>query len=219
VTEKHIQRTLPLGALLLAVAGGFLPWVYRDAVALQLTAPGLAEFVKFLPEVRRGELAIARLNFLLPLLAGTISLPLLAANRQLDYPRWAEWLLRLAVVPLALALLSPVWTPGVLVAAEFRLQTLAAVVCLALSLVAPWFGDVPLRWLAPVTGLLGLFGTGLAFQQFFLARPALADVYRSPVEPGWGAWLTWLAAAWLVVGTAAALFRPAATRQPRIRCD
>lgn len=206
--RERLARSLPLAAVVLAAAGAFWPWVYREAVALQLTAPGLAEFVKFLPEVRRGELAVSRLFFLLPLLAGTVVLPLLAVNRQVGYPRWLQWLLRLAVLPFALSLLSPVWTPAVLVSAEFRLQTLAAILCLGLGLVAPLLKNLPLRWLALAGAGLALLAVGLAFQQFFLARAALEDVYRSPIVPGWGAWLAWAGAGWLLLGAASA-FLPA----------
>lgn len=210
-----LQRSLPLAALLLAAAGGFLPWVYREAVALQLTAPGLAEFVKFLPEVRRGELALSRLAFLLPLFAGALSLPLLAVNRQLRYRRGWQWLLRLAVLPPALALLPPVWTPGILVAAEFRWQTLAAILCLGIGAVAPLLKNAPLRWLALASCLLALAGAGLAFQQFYRAQAALAEVYHSPVAPGWGAWLIWAGAGWLALGSLAAWLTP----RPPIRGD
>ena len=74
------------GLLLTGVGGAFAPWVWRGAVALQLTAPGLAEFIKFLAESRTLQLQAERLWFLLPLFTAMLALPLFAANRRLALP-------------------------------------------------------------------------------------------------------------------------------------
>jgi hypothetical protein len=175
---------------LAGLGGGFLPWIWRDPVALQLTAPGLAEFVKFLPEVRLGQVQLQRLFFLPPLFLAMLALPLLAANRQLLLPTWLRWLVRLAIVPLALAALSPVWTPTILLAPEFRLQTGLALLALGLALTAPWFKHLPL------TGLISLLLGGslaaliLPWWQFRLIQPAIAEAYHQPLWLGWGWGLT-----------------------------
>lgn len=173
-----------------AIGAGFTPWVYRPAVAEQLTAPGLAEFVKFLAEKRLGLLPIQRLHFLLPAATAALVLPLFAVNRQLRLHWSANVLLRLTTLPLALAILSPVWSPGVLMSAEFRLQTLAAGVAVGVAVVAPLFRRLSLRWLTTVTTVGGVIATVLTLRQFFLVNDAIAAVYASPITLGWGGWLT-----------------------------
>src|SRR5262245_44023312 len=84
------------GLLLAGLGGGFAPWIWRESVALQLTAPGLAEFVKFLPEVRLGQLHVERLYFLTPLFWVMLTLPLVIENRALLIPVWLRWVGRLA---------------------------------------------------------------------------------------------------------------------------
>ncbi|HXV42062.1 MAG TPA: hypothetical protein VEC96_03300 [Anaerolineae bacterium] len=182
--------SLILGLLLAGCGGAFLPWIWRDAVALQLTAPGLAEFVKFLPEVRYGQVQLQRLFFLWPLFLAMLVLPLLVENKQLILPRWLRWILRLAVIPLALAALSPVWTPAILVAPEFRLQTILAAISVGLAFIAPMLKSLPLKGLASLLVVGGLAGIVLPLWQFSLIQAGLAEAYHEPVSLGWGWWLT-----------------------------
>ena len=114
----------------MALAGGsWAPWVDRAAAALVLTAPDLAEFVKFLPEVRCGALVVQRLCFLGPLFVVLVTTPCVIGARSLDYPGWLRGLVLAVAATLALLLLPPVWSPPVLLADEFRLQTAGCVLC------------------------------------------------------------------------------------------
>ncbi len=187
-----IIRWALLGGLLLAAIGAsFAPWVSRPPAALVLTAPDLAEFVKFLPEVRNGSLRVHRLFFLLPLFVATFSLPLIVASRRLAYPRWARWPVLILVIPLALTLLPPIWSPTVLLSPEFRLQTAACLLCLGLVVVSRWLRDIPTRPLLLVfLTLVSLAAPALALWQFSTAREAIARAYASSIVPGWGMWLT-----------------------------
>ena len=181
---------LAIGLLLTGIGGSFLAWVWRESVALQLTGPGLAEFVKFLPEVRRGQLEIQRLFFLLPLFQAMLALPLFATNQTLALPGWLRWLMRLAVIPLSLAALSPVWTPTVLIAPEFRLQTGLAFVALGLTVVAPLLKKLPLKLLVGLLVLAGIPALLLPVWQFNLVRTGIVEAYHQPVSLGWGWWVT-----------------------------
>lgn len=198
--------------MLAGIGGAFAPWIWRQSVALQLTAPGLAEFVKFLPEVRLGQLQIERLFFLLPLFTAMLALPLLAENRWLALPAWLRYPLRLAVLPLALAGLSPVWAPAVLLAPEFRLQTLLALSALGLAALAPLLRALPLRLLAGLLLAAGLAALVLPPWQFSLVQPGLVEAYHQPVSLGWGWWLT---AAGLGLSMAGALGATLADRPKR----
>lgn len=181
---------LALGLLVTGFSAAFAPWVWRPPVALQLTGPGLAEFVKFLPQIRGGQIQIERLFFLLPLMVAIIALPLFAGNSQLRLPGWFRWTMRLSVLPLALATLSPVWTPAILLAEEFRLQTALAGLAVGLAVFSPLFGRIPLRilgWLFVTAGLAALI---LPYWHFSLVQAEIQEAYHEPVTLGWGWWLT-----------------------------
>jgi len=189
----HSLFTIILGGglLLTGLGGGFLPWIWQPPVALQLTAPGLAEFVKFLPQVRTLQVEIERLYFLWPLFQAMLALPLFAATQSLPIPGWLRWLMRLAVIPLGLAALSPVWTPAILIAPEFRVQTGLAVLAWGLLLIQPL-----LRWLPGWLLIVMLMASSVAAAvlprgQFMLAQAGLTEAYNQPVTLGWG-WLVML---------------------------
>ncbi len=180
-----------LGGLLLAAAGAsFAPWVTRPPAALVLTAPDLAEFVKFLPEVREGTLKVSRLMFLSPLFVTALTLPLSVAVSRLDYPRWIRWAVLITVIPLSLTLLPPVWSPDVLMSTEFRPQTIACALCLSLVVLNHWLGRTPFRLVLSLSVLLSLAAPALALWQFLVIRGAVARAYASPIAPGWGTWTT-----------------------------
>ncbi|RME72358.1 MAG: hypothetical protein D6784_13650 [Chloroflexi bacterium] len=183
------------------MGAAFLPWVGERAVALQLTGPGLAEFVKFLPAVRLGEVHIQRLYFLLPLFTAMLTLPLAAVNRTVSLPGGLRWLFRLAAVPLALASLSPVWTPAILVSAEFRLQTILALTSMGLVVVGPVFKRLPWPWLAVGLAVAGTASIILPVRAFGLVQAGIAEAYNHPVVLGWGWTVTVLGLGAAVVGS------------------
>src|SRR5512133_3728589 len=113
---------------LIGVAGYFGPWVPHRAAGLVILGLDLAEYVKFLPEVISGQMALTRELFYVPLFAASVSAGLLAGRRTL--PALGRALLALAAVPLALAMLPPAWTPASLRTPEYRLQVLAIALCL-----------------------------------------------------------------------------------------
>ena len=188
--KHHASRfLLPLGLFISGLGGGFAPWIWRESVALQLTGPGLAEFVKFLPEIRTGEIHIQRLYFLLPLWVAMLLLPLVVENRRLALPLWLRGSLRLAIVPLALASLSPVWTPAILMAPEFRLQTLLAIAAVGLAVMGSLWRSLPLKLLGMVLIVGAIVAIILPWWQFSLIQASISAAYNHPVSLGWGWWL------------------------------
>lgn len=198
------------GLFLAGVGGGFAPWVWREGVALQLTGPGLAEFVKFLPEVRTLHLQVARLHFLCPLFLAMVALPLLLENKALQLPKWTRLGLRLTVIPFALTSLSPVWTPAILLDAEFRTQTLLALVALGLTVIAPLLKNLSLKIEIVLLIVGSLAAVVLSFRQFSLVQAALSAVYNEPVTLGWGWWLTVGGLGLSLLGGMWLFFRPTA---------
>jgi hypothetical protein len=208
MAKRFISWFVALGLFLTGIGGAFLPWIWRESVALQLTGPGLAEFVKFLPEVRTKQVDIERLFFLLPLFVSMLALPIVVENKKLDLPTWLRWGLRLAVIPLALASISPVWAPEVLIDQEFRLQTLLAGLAIGLAVIAPLLKSLPLKIVAVLLLGGGLAAIILPMWQFSLIQPSMVEVYHEPVSLGWGWWLTVGGIVLSIVGGIFALMQP-----------
>jgi hypothetical protein len=116
-------------------------------------------------------------------------LPLFAANQSLALPGWLRWLMRLVVIPLSLAALSPVWTPAILMAPEFRLQTGLALVTLGLVVIAPLFKKAPLKLLVGLFVLAGIPALILPVWQFNLIQAGMGEAYHQPVSLDWGWWV------------------------------
>ncbi len=190
-----------ISLLTLELGAGFSPWVYRSPAVLQLTAPHLAEYVKFLADVRLGIIHIQRLYFLLPLAVTALSVPLVVVNQTLGLHWLLNWGLRFTVIPMTLALISPVWAPSVLMNDEFRLQTIVACIAVILAITAPMFKNLPLRWLLLAVTICSTIGVSLALWQFYMANNAIADTYSSAISLGLGGWLTIFGTVGLMIAT------------------
>jgi len=169
-----------------AVAGYFGPWVPHQAAGLVILGLDLGEYVKFLPPVAAGQIALRREYFYLPLLTGSLIAGLLASRRSL--PGWARTLLGLTAIPLALAMLPPAWSPRGLLVAEFRIQVIAIAACLLFVAAIPFTRRVPDRLALALTALLALAAAILPAWGFLRIRPAIADLYRASLPLGWGFW-------------------------------
>jgi len=176
--------------LALAIVGYFGPWVDHKTAALVLTGQDMGEFVKFLPEVRAGAAPMIREFFYLPPFAAALCLILLLACKQLAYPLPFRAVMLVVVLGLAWAMLPPVWTPHLLVTAEFRKQTAAIVFCLLLLVVHPVLCPLPPRFTAVALIGLALLGVAPPLWQFFAIREAVNRAYGWPVRVGWGLWGT-----------------------------
>jgi uncharacterized membrane protein YidH (DUF202 family) len=212
--DPRLLRCLLIAlAAAVGLAGYYGPWLAHRAAGLVIIGLDLAEYVKFLPQVASGQIAIQREIFYLPLFVGSLTASLLASRRYL--PAWLRWALALSAAPLALAMLPPAWSPGLLILSEFRVQVLALGLCLALIpsiVVTRYLPD----WLVLVTiallALLAAVGPTWAFLQ---VRPAIAQVYRQPPPLGWGFYLSllgFLAEAFLAV---AEILRPQSPRRAK----
>jgi hypothetical protein len=192
VGRRHPSWPLVLAlSAAVALAAYVAAWVPHASPALRVTGLDLAEYVKFLPEVRSGEIVLTRELFYLPLPACALAF-LLAA--------WASrspWrgLLRMLAVPIsvfaALLLLPPVWTPQTLWLPEFRKQSAALAICLGCTLASPLLGVGPIRRIFGWTvALLALAAAVIPIHRFLMVLPALEAAYGRSLSPGNGVWLT-----------------------------
>jgi hypothetical protein len=186
----RLSCLLVLLATAIGLAGYYGPWVAHRAAGLIVIGLDLAEYVKFLPDVASGQIAIRREVFYLPLVAGSVTASLLASRRCL--PTWVRWVLAIGAAPLALAMLPPAWSPGLLLIPEFRLQVLAMGICLILipgiavtRYLPDWFT------LAVIAVLATLAAVGPAWA-FLQVRDSINQVYGRSPKLGWGFWVNLL---------------------------
>ncbi|OQY22707.1 MAG: hypothetical protein B6I34_05555 [Anaerolineaceae bacterium 4572_32.1] len=202
-----------LAGLLLAALGFWGPWVDHFTAALVIPGFDLAEYVKFLPEVRAGAVPVARELFYLPAPAMALCLALLAGRRRERLPWWGAVLLAVLAAALALIVSPPpdfvlrFGTDAGLRAEWGRQALLAGVSFLAVAAALLWASRWP-QWISSLLiTLSAALGTAIPLWQFFAVRPAIDRVYNRPVTIGWGLWLMPLgfalvvAAAWRDAGS------------------
>lgn len=178
-----------LGGLLLIAAGYWGPWVWASPAGLRVLGLDLAEYVKFIAQVRSGQIPLLREVFYLPLLTLSLSLSLLAHRREYRLPALLRWLLNLLAIPVALAMLPPAWTPPLLTTPEFVKQTVAIGVCLAAAVLSyPLLRRLPAWLTAMALILLALPAMLFPTSSFMRLRPALDAIYGHPIVVGRGPW-------------------------------
>lgn len=209
---------LLLAGFLLIAAGYWGPWVWAEPAGLRILGLDLAEYVKFVAQVRSREIALVREVFYLPLLALSLSLSLLAHRPEYRLPGAVRWLLNALAVPAALAMLPPAWTPPLLLTSEFVKQTMAIGVCLAAAALSyPLMRRLP-AWL--VSLLLVALATPAVLaplSAFFKLRPALDAIYGRPIVIGRGPWETAVGLALVVASFVLATRRQGATNAAAMR--
>jgi hypothetical protein len=190
-------------AMVLTAAGYWGPWVAHKAAALVIPGLDLAEYVKFLPEYRNGQVHVLREGFYLPLLALSLALSLLSWQHAVRWPTGLRAVAWLASISTALAMLPPAWSPAILRLPEFRLQIIAIGVCLAATAAAPLWRRIRMTWLSCVLTPLSLAAIAVPIGQFWAIRPALDRVYGRPVTIGWGPGVMTAGLVLLIIGVVA----------------
>ncbi|MFQ6014416.1 MAG: hypothetical protein ACE5NP_03100 [Anaerolineae bacterium] len=180
--------------IILALVGYWGPWVDHKAASLVLIGLDLAEFVKFMPQVREGSERVVRELFYLPPLAAAIGLTLVAASRRSIASRpWVRVFLIVVAAVLAFSILPPFpYHLPTMLSSEFRWQTALAVLGLLIVAAYPLLLRLSKRTQDRVLIGLSLLGALPAVAQFFSMKDALDQVYSRSVRVGWGVWITLL---------------------------
>jgi hypothetical protein len=195
----HFWRwAIPAGAIL-TLCGFFGPWVNHRVAGLVILGLDLGEYVKFLPPVRSGEIALWREGFYLPPVAVSLSLSLVLFRRELRLHWAVRALLVAAAIVAALNLLPPAWTPPRMLTPEFRLQAAGIGLCLLAVALSPLLALLPRRVTSALIALLALASL-LPFWQFARVLPPIAELYNQPLTPGWGIYVMALGLAVLLAG-------------------
>lgn len=193
---------LVLAGWLLVVLGYWGPWAPAAAAGLRVLGVDLAEYVKFIAEVRSGQIVLTREVFYLPLVALSLSLSLLAHRPELRLAGLARWALNLLAVPAALAMLPPAWTPALLTTPEFVKQTAAIGMCvLAAALAYPVLRRLPARLAAMLIVVLALLAVAPPALAFARLSPALDAIFGHEAPAGRGPWQMALGFALLATGS------------------
>ena len=200
-------RVLVSAGWVLASVGYFGPWIAHATAGLTLSGVDMGEFVKFLPGVLDGTLAVTRQLFYLPPFAVAVSIALLVGSPRLAYP----WLLRGLALLLAflvsLQLLPPAWSPASLMMAEFRLQTISLGISWLL-LAGFWlWGRLPSWLTGSLSAGVAIAAIGLSAWQFSVVKADIDKVYGVAPPIGWGFPVCLLGLAALATGSALFVLR------------
>jgi len=211
--QATIASYLVLAAIVLAAVSYWAPWIDHDTAALKLSGQDLGEFVKFLPDIRRGEMRFPRQLFYLPPFVCVVCLVLLSTNRQLPYPRWLRAGMLLAAILVLPGLLPPAWGhPRDLFTKEYRLQGIALLLGLLLIAAHGALRSLSRRTLSLALTVLTLVGLVPAQWAFWAIRPHIWTAHSTPtIRLGWGLWLA--IAAWATLLFAAALLYNPKTKE------
>lgn len=191
MTRDYLAETLlKLGfsAILLAY---LLVWLPQPIVGLSFIGLELGEWVKFLPQVRSGEIAANRNLFYIP----PISLSLMMILWTASWPnrRWRTWLMRglaLLVAFLAFPAIEAIrdepvdqWL--------LRISLIGGVVIVALFI--PLLGHLPERKIELLSWsgicLLALVGLVLPTWAYLSFKPVISDLIGQNIGIGPGVWL------------------------------
>lgn len=186
LTHKEVRHGLGWIGLALAGLGYWGPWIWHASAALTLIGLDLGEFVKFLPSVRSGQLALRREVFYLPVVALSLNLPLAAYRRGEGVHRVGKIVASVLAIAVALAMLPPAWSPTTLRLPEFRIVVVLIAACLACALIGPLWGLLPRRLLGVIALALAISAILGPLWQFCLALPAIQMAYGRPLTIGWG---------------------------------
>ena len=193
--RSYLARFLPLLAIaaLLSLALAYWGrWISHPVAGLNILGVDLPEYVKFVPEVRYGLIPLNRLVFFGPPVALSAGL-ILFASLQRPLALGLRILAGALSVPVALSMLPPAWTPGILLTAEFRAQTIVIMALILGAFLIPlWKQFLPDRVRGALFILLGLINLP-ALKAFYDILPALEKLYHHMLSPG-------LALCWLTLG-------------------
>jgi len=195
---KWYERLL-VALIALSALAMWLPWVWHRAAALVLTGLDLHEFIRFMGEVRTGQVRASALPLCAPLLVQALTLAGIAGcSHWTVYGKGtalalAAWLVAVIYPPLEQPkVLATIWL--LLLAAFVAMVFIHPAACFRVALLA----------------IAGLAASVPPLVQFLVLLPALDRLYGRPVTVGVGFYLEAAAGlGCLVVGLAAgAVCRP-----------
>jgi len=200
----------------LILVGYLMVWLPQPVAGLSFIGLELGEWVKFLPQVRSGEIAASRNFFYLP----PVVLGLMLALRTTGWPdrRWRTWVMRLVAIIVAMLAFPAVeaileegldqWLGRVL------MILLVVVVAALIPLLDRLPGDSGLRVARTIILALAAAGIILPTWAYLEIRPAVAQLLESEVGIGPGVWLSGAGFVLVAIAAVAQLTEARRTQQP-----
>ena len=192
------QWVAPIGIALTFVAY-FMVWMPNQAAALSIIGQELGEWVKFLPEVRTGQVSLGRNWFYAPPL--TLATITLLWTR--TWPnRWQTWAMR----AVAFVLCWPAFPVITLILNEPRSEWMLRVGLIILlgllTIFVGQLGNLPAQSVLIMVGLCALLGGLMPMLAYWIHRPIIELYLNAPLGIGVGVWANLLGHALLLAAFA-----------------
>lgn len=191
---KWPERLL-VAATVAAAVSLWLPWVWHRDAALVLTGLDLPEFVRFMGEVRNGQIRAYPAAFLTPVVF--FALVAAALSARLHRSPW----MRLLVMAICIWLLALVFPP---LEKRRELLLLSALVLGARMVASLWRPQRFLVWVW--LWLVAVLAVLPPLLHFVYLLPALNRLYGKPVALGAGSYVASAAAGLVVIGIAGCIW-------------
>jgi hypothetical protein len=205
---------IPVGFTAILVAY-FLIWLPQPIVGLSFIGLEMGEWVKFLPQVRSGEIIANRNFFYIPPI--TLGMMILAWTVTWPNKRWQTWVVRGLAVAVAFLAFPSVEAIFDEPASEWLLRLILVMLVMLLAVLSPFFKRLPPGilingpWIMIL--LLGLTGAIFPTWAYLAIRRPVGDLLRLTIGIGPGVWLN-AAGHILLAGTAAYFLIAGADRYP-----
>jgi hypothetical protein len=185
------RRTLIKLGYTVILLGYFMTWLPHQLAGLSFIGLEIGEWVKFLPQMRSGQISVDRNLFYLPPITLGLFIALWTAgwaNR-----RWRTWATRALAVLVAMLAMPAVEA----VLSEGRDQWLARLIMIwfvaIVAILTPLLRRLPdgqgliVAWSA--TLIIALIGLALPTWAYLAVRPAVVEILSDDVGVGPGLWL------------------------------
>jgi hypothetical protein len=184
---SRIQQNILLLGFTAVLTAYFLPWLPHPAAGLRLIGLEMGEWVKFLPQVRSGEISASRDWFYLPPV--TLGLALALSTSHWPNGRWQTWATRVLAVWVSLLAFPAIEAIRGESADNylFRLQLIGLVAGVAAVSSLGRYWPPFFTWL--LLAILGLVGAAVPTWIYLVMRPAIGQLLATSVATGPGVWL------------------------------
>lgn len=215
LSREQRTRLLYEFGFMLILAGYLMVWLPQPVVGLSFIGLEMGEWVKFLPQVRSGQIAASRNLFYLP----PVLLGLMLALWTAGWPnrRWRTWAMRFLAIVVAMLAFPAVEA----FLQESSDQWLTRVLMILLVAIAT--ASIPLTDRLPDHGLrvariimliLAVAGLILPTWAYLEIRPVVAQLLNNSVGIGPGVWLNGAGFLMVAIAAAAHLTQSRNARQP-----
>jgi len=171
--------------------GYFLIWLPQQLTGLSFTGYELGEWVKFIPQVKAGELLPSRHFFYIPPI--TFSLILISWTLLWKNHRWQTWIVRVLAISVSFLALPSLEAVRFEPMNQWVIQLLLVLLPIIFAVLTLILGRMSLEKVTKMQQelyiVLGFAGLSLPTWAFLAIRPLASSIFQEPVPIGPGVWL------------------------------